>query len=795
MADAIKPLTYTSESRQEQFATLKILKRNRAIDAATYNKSIVDLNKQEQKARARRVKAEAERERREAVAEQQRRIAEAKRQVERDARRKLKQAEYNAKRRVVRAERRAERQQQADRLVTFRVVIRYKTEDDIKRKRTAFRTKVTEKSEKISNMEDPASRLDDLINFYEVETTRESPVAQIQSEGAITSIVSLGASSGSTSSLMRRVATLQLDKEGSQDWNTDNGTCVYDYLISTYGNLKGAKKISNYDELDFIFTGKNEVNKMFIGCETCSNMSKDLNRPTFCSNECKSKIPEDATAFIEPCGGRLYYMFNSYGSPYKDDNPRQDGVCIEQLKYFCDTVGIKMFAYDCNNKEICIYNPRRLLNKNLPNLVFRQMNNHIYPLVDSSTSLTMRRSNAVKQKKKVDDEEEKKTLPVVILQRENEQSKSTTDMMIDIMKQVGKQVYPFNNIKYTKSGVASFKLDDKYYVFDDDDNIATAKAVCDINKIEFVGQSATQQLFQMMKDLKYDTVKSVFNPVAFDILNLEGIKYRTHYGLTWFGQYFIDNDLGGEIESLVPTIEFLEKTGRIHCVDIAKAHTSVLMSPMDDWLVYDFMDEFEDYDADTARTEEGKLKNGLYYVITYDMNLLHSSNIYSATILNVAEKEGISFVIIKQYIPSYTRPRQYFKPLLDGIVKLCKGSSKYTKVYNNLIAGMLGRTKAERYRAKLSTNPEDVYNEFCTPEYQTNKPLLNRSDDYYLYGYAEVEELAENNLPMYIQILDQTNIKLYYMIKNSGLKCLWRKTDCCLLYDRYNTGIKIKVQE
>ena len=50
--------------------------------------------------------------------------------------------------------------------------------------------------------------------------------------------------------------------------------------------------------------------------------------------------------------------------------------------------------------------------------------------------------------------------------------------------------------------------------------------------------------------------------------------------------------------------------------------------------------------------------------------------------------------------------------------------------------------------------------------------------DYYLYDYDNDVELNETNLPMYIQVLDQANIKLYDMIMKyakMGYKLLGRK--------------------
>ena len=58
---------------------------------------------------------------------------------------------------------------------------------------------------------------------------------------------------------------------------------------------------------------------------------------------------------------------------------------------------------------------------------------------------------------------------------------------------------------------------------------------------------------------------------------------------------------------------------------------------------------------------------------------------------------------------------------------------------------------------------------------------MYKAGDYYLYGYVQPMKYAETNIPMYIQILDWSNMRLYDMIKQSGGTCAFRKTDCAVM--------------
>jgi hypothetical protein len=51
-----------------------------------------------------------------------------------------------------------------------------------------------------------------------------------------------------------------------------------------------------------------------------------------------------------------------------------------------------------------------------------------------------------------------------------------------------------------------------------------------------------------------------------------------------------------------------------------------------------------------------------------------------------------------------------------------------------------------------------------------------------MYGQEHTNVLSEINIPMYIQIKDFANMRLYDMIKKMGGTLAYRKVDCAITY-------------
>ena len=193
-------------------------------------------------------------------------------------------------------------------------------------------------------------------------------------------------------------------------------------------------------------------------------------------------------------------------------------------------------------------------------------------------------------------------------------------------------------------------------------------------------------------------------------------------------------------------------------------------------------------------------------VETEDFTLLHGTNIYSNSILVKAKKEGIKFKITHQLIPSPSIekfPKEYFKPLLDIIKEKTQGKGLMKKL-NNIISGYLGKTENTTYTAQLDCDEEEVIRHIWDTDLYSGEAAeegisrlfedpyenINYRDDILLqylyvdgkkillYGGEQKKKLHEHALPIYIQILDKSNIMLYDMAKEVGGEVIYRHTDC-----------------
>jgi hypothetical protein len=333
-------------------------------------------------------------------------------------------------------------------------------------------------------------------------------------------------------------------------------------------------------------------------------------------------------------------------------------------------------------------------------------------------------------------------------------------------------------------------------------------------------------------------ITSRVNPLVHKTLTTNNVKYRTHYGATRdlkqselfdtlppmsinmkylviekkpYKNIFTGETLY-ETKEIVKThrVVFPPKKryeqnlidGELIALDINKCYATCLKNPYDDWIKFDLEDTWEDYD--------GELKTGLYFVETADLTLLHKTNIYSNKILEKAIAENIPIVIKKQLIhkPKSVSEKPIPRNHFDALINACKEKARGTglgKLMINMIAGYLGKTDKIDRTAELDTDAEAVWRHYLACERPDNdadferyffheefvennytrfhkdniilKTLEAGEKNLYLYGYESRTCLNEYTLPMYLQILDWSNIRLYELGKKVGGEVVYRHTD------------------
>jgi hypothetical protein len=333
-------------------------------------------------------------------------------------------------------------------------------------------------------------------------------------------------------------------------------------------------------------------------------------------------------------------------------------------------------------------------------------------------------------------------------------------------------------------------------------------------------------------------ITSRVNPLVHKTLTTQNVKYRTHYGATrdlkqselfdtlppisinmkylatekktykniFTGEPIIETKEVMKTHRVVfPPKKRYEQSlidGELIALDINKCYSTCLKNPYDDWIKFDLEDTWEDYD--------GELKTGLYYVETDDLTLLHKTNIYSNKILEKAIAENIPIAIKKQLIHKVKNAgeipisRNHFHPLIQAIKEKTRGTG-LGKLMINMIAGYLGKTDKIDRTAELDTDAEQVWRHYLACERPDNEADFERyffhqdfiENNYtrfhkdniilktlevgekklFLYGYESRTCLNEYTLPMYLQILDWSNIRLYDLGKKVGGEIVYRHTD------------------
>jgi len=466
-----------------------------------------------------------------------------------------------------------------------------------------------------------------------------------------------------------------------------------------------------------------------------------------------------------------YDWLNQQFISYENPNPFEDGVTIDEIYSLAVKEKFSMYAFNINDKLIKKHTSTETRNSKKPPLIFRLYNNHIYTIDDKEKQLSLIaknrngekvRHNQLKDEYKKKEKTDETTYKNVIADNEEV---TGNDFAVKYIFENKSIPFPMttHNIKYDKGHIKQMTIGNN--------KIFTQPVEKDItdylktNKLDYKGQHYITLLMEFWKEiyegeLQDNELISEMNPAISDMLSMENVKNRVHIGSMM------------EVDDMEDKID----NGEIVGADVIKCYSSILDNPADNWLQYSITDEVKEYD--------GELKTGLYFVATRDLTILHGTNWYSNTILQYARNNNIDFEITKQYVPSQQKEnKEYFKKMIDYVSSKC--GMKLTKNIINSITGMLGKTKQSHYNTSISTDINEVWECLNSNAEKVNDFFLkeNRYDGkvLYIYGFRNKSEIYTNNLPMYIQILDQSNIKLHQLQMKLGGELLYRKTDAVVV--------------
>jgi hypothetical protein len=132
--------------------------------------------------------------------------------------------------------------------------------------------------------------------------------------------------------------------------------------------------------------------------------------------------------------------------------------------------------------------------------------------------------------------------------------------------------------------------------------------------------------------------------------------------------------------------------------------------------------------------------------------------------------------------------KHLFKTVSDA-VKSNVDDNDTAKLMNHMLSRMLGKTIQKHYKVRIDSEIEGVWNYMVRSGALKKdifiKPFtLDNGINTHLYGIRHESVLSEHNTPMYIQITNLANMRLYDMIKQMGGTLAFIKTDCALQLDR-----------
>jgi hypothetical protein len=437
------------------------------------------------------------------------------------------------------------------------------------------------------------------------------------------------------------------------------------------------------------------------------------------------------------------------------NQPNKNGYTLENIKLFCKNT--EMGLYVLHNGKIIIEERRG----KYP-LVIEVKNNHLYPIENTDLINSISKRNI--QSNIVHLGEEKKELKYEEKIFMNEEYDDPILFALKVMKDNNMQVY--NNFRIGNNKLFNFKLNNNL-IITSQKNELIEKFVNEQGD-DYTGQNPIQYLKPFIETLP----QSFLNEQVQEALLQTGVKHRTHLGV-----YNTRN---------LPLHRPIDKN---------KFYRSVMENPLDDFMTIDFNSVIMVLDDDyVSKTKINDIEFGLYYVETEDITLLHQSNWYSNKMVQKAIEMKID-MNLKYFIKGTKQSKNILKDIIDKILQMgdYETYKDILKFMINSISGMLGKTETKTTELYVDTDLNRVWENYFKLK-GTDKLIYREYKDLYAYGKEKSVLNLSNNIPMYIQILDWSNIILNNLILElGGYEFLhYRKTDCIQMY---NIGQKLKVSK
>jgi len=220
-----------------------------------------------------------------------------------------------------------------------------------------------------------------------------------------------------------------------------------------------------------------------------------------------------------------------------------------------------------------------------------------------------------------------------------------------------------------------------------------------------------------------------------------------------FCEYFLNED----------RIEYYKKRYNMYSIDDNKCRRNLLINYKFDFPVYSCLDNIEKFD--------GKLNTGFYYLegrSAFPVNIfpLRGNGFYSLPMVQYCLRNNIIIQsnIKYQYKPSFTIPKDYFKPFVNFLLETFDGDEFMQKLSPNSLIGLFGR-RDNCYIDSLVCDKKNLKDfDYAYTSFQ--QPYINNVSDDYAIATQQVQiDKLEGAYPIYAQILDCEALELHKKVR------------------------------
>lgn len=289
------------------------------------------------------------------------------------------------------------------------------------------------------------------------------------------------------------------DVDLQQQWNTENGSCFYDYLLHLYGTPKEDGKFDN-------------------------------------------KVPKELRVLVKDKERLWEVMTNIYD--FENEHIKDDwSVNIDMISNLCKRYEVSCYLINEADEFIFTYQNKHPKGKRIPPIYAMITNQHINPIIsDHKKKSLQHRLMGGKGKKK--EEVEK------LLQKEYEIvkvypgcCKNMFDILCEESEKTGKTPLPMG-LQLDDFKVDAFILDDKKYIYDTEDN---QMGELYANKIgeKWKGTGIKRVAIKMFEEEHY--LKSQLTPTLYELFTNQKVKDRSHRGFINGGFQLNKDVLGFDI--------------------------------------------------------------------------------------------------------------------------------------------------------------------------------------------------------------------------------------------------------